>query len=163
MPQQRQVESGSSEEDELETRNLKHDVDLQRLLKESHLFERGSQSMPVVGSATGKQRHRATDLRMRDLGAGTGSGGRESMPMAHRKGIEGKKKEKEGKRREEAREHGIVLEKKQRKATREGKRERAVDAPGLGRFRGGTLTLSKRDVKGMQGPARSSGSRRRKS
>ena len=148
-------------EDESETLNLKHDLDLQRLLKESHLFERGRSTAETT--VAGPQRHRATDLRIQSLGAKGSLFDQDKMPMSHRKGIQGKKRMREGRRREEAKENDIVLEKKQRTAGfSSGKRERGVDAPGVGRFRGGTLKLSKSDIAGMQGPSRSTSRRRGK-
>lgn len=75
------------------------------------------------------------------------------MPMAHRQGIAAKGQSREDSRRKDARENGVILE----KATQKGisdkpKRERGVDAPGVGKFRGGTLKLSRRDVADIQGP-----------
>lgn len=150
----------AASEDESETLNLKHDLDLQRLLKESHLFERGRSSADTT--ASGVQRHKATDLRIQNLGGRGSLFDQEKMPMSHRKGIQGRKRMREGKRRDEAKENDIVLEKKQRTKATTGKRERTVDAPGLGRFRGGTLKLSKSEIAGMQGPSRSPGRRRGK-
>jgi hypothetical protein len=83
------------------------------------------------------------------------------MPMKHRKGIVAKASEREDRRRREARENGIILEKakmggKKREA---GKRDRGVGAPGVGRFSRGTLKLSKKDVFEIEGPRRSLGGR----
>jgi len=71
--------------------------------------------------------------------------------MSHRKGIVAKGKEREGKRRAEAKENGIVLEreKKDRKPVM-GKRERGIGGPSVGKFKGGTLTLSKKDVASIE-------------
>ena len=84
--------------------------------------------------------------------------------MAHRKGIIAKAQQREGKRRKEAQESGVILEKavKAKKGNGE-KRERGIGAPGVGSFRGGTLRLSKRDVASIQGPQRkANGKLRRK-
>lgn len=80
------------------------------------------------------------------------------MPIAHRKGIISKQNEKEGTRRREARENGIILEKAQMKAKKggDGKRDRGVGAPGVGKFSGGTLKLSKKDITDIEGPKRTS-------
>jgi hypothetical protein len=150
----------SASEDESETLNLKHDLDLQRLLKESHLFERGRST--AGATAIGPQRHRATDLRIQSLGAKGSLFDQAKMPMSHRKGIQGKKRTMEGKRREQAKENDIVLEKKQRTGFSSGIRERGLDAPGVGKFRGGTLKLSKNDVAGLQGPSQSRPTSRRR-
>lgn len=71
------------------------------------------------------------------------------MPLPERRANAAKAKALEEKRRSEARENGIVLEKEVRKPRAVGKakaRERGVGGPAVGKFRGGTLTLSKRDV-----------------
>ena len=72
--------------------------------------------------------------------------------MSHRKGIIAKKSEKEHTRRREARENGIILEKAKMKKSADGRRDRGVGAPGVGRFSGGTLSLSKRDISDIEGP-----------
>jgi hypothetical protein len=74
--------------------------------------------------------------------------------MSHRKGITAKQRERESRRRKEARENGIVLEKAkgEAKRQRDGKRNRDIGGPGVGRFSGGTLRLSKRDILDIEGP-----------
>ena len=81
--------------------------------------------------------------------------------MSHRKGIEERAMVKEEVRRREAKENGIILEKEvKKKGGVKRKRDKGVDAPGMGTFRGGTLKLSKRDVEEIQGSGRG-GERRR--
>jgi hypothetical protein len=80
----------------------------------------------------------------------------EKMPLAHRRGILAKATTREANRRREAQENGIILERPSGKArAKEPRRERGVDAPAVGRFRGGTLKLSKKDVLDIQGGERS--------
>ncbi len=81
--------------------------------------------------------------------------------MSHRKGITSKQTEKELKRRHEAKENGIILEKASvgSKKPSAGKRDRGIGAPGVGRFSGGTLTLSKKDIYEIEGPKRTPSSR----
>ncbi|TID19725.1 hypothetical protein E2P81_ATG06893 [Venturia nashicola] len=125
--------------------HLKNDLALQRLLSESHLLSgKGNTSQSLA--ATGKTRHKALDLRLQALGAKTSVFKQEKMPMSHRKGIVKKTTEREVKRRSDAKEGGIILEKEKRKVKFTGKRERAVGAPTVGKFRHGLLSLSKRDV-----------------
>ena len=82
------------------------------------------------------------------------------MPMAHRKGMITKRTEKEEKRRREARENGIILEKaKVAKKSSEPKRDRGVGGPGVGKFSGGMLKLSKKDISDIEGPKRDNFSR----
>ena len=141
------------EEGNSETVNLKNDLDLQRLLKESHLLEQAKGS-PDLGT----HRHTAMDMRLTSLGSKSSLSGQGKMPLAHRKGIVAKAGSREALRRKEAQENGIVLEKFMKSAVQpKGKRERGVDAPAVGKFRGGTLRLSKDDIAGIRGPRRPPG------
>ncbi|KAH6719640.1 hypothetical protein BKA61DRAFT_220261 [Leptodontidium sp. MPI-SDFR-AT-0119] len=145
------------DEDASEAANLKKDLALQRLLSESHLLE--SSKNPTL---SGNNRHKATDLRLQALGSKESILRQEKMPMSHRKGITSKQSEKEAKRRSEARENGIILEKaKMVKKSSAGKRDRGIGAPGVGRFSGGTLTLSKKDIYDIEGPKRTPSTRGR--
>lgn len=75
------------------------------------------------------------------------------MPLAHRKGIIAKKQSRDEERRKEAKENGVILEKERKKEKKEGgMRVRGVDAPSVGKFKGGTLRLSRRDVASIEGP-----------
>lgn len=141
-----------------ETANLKNDLKLQRLLSESHLLDSTNNSDTLT--ASGRNRHAATDMRLRSLGAKTSILTQEKMPLAHRKGIVKKAEEREGKRRSEARASGIVLERERRRGGVEmPKRERAVGGPTVGRFKAGTLRLTERDVKEIQGDGGGGGRR----
>ncbi|KAI9049992.1 hypothetical protein LZ554_006137 [Drepanopeziza brunnea f. sp. 'monogermtubi'] len=151
-----QAGSKIDDDDASEAANLKKDLALQRLLTESHLLD--SSSNPTL---SGTNRHKATDLRLQALGSKTSIFRQEKMPMSHRKGIASKAAEKEAKRRHEAKENGIILEKAKMgtKKTSAGKRDRGVGAPGVGRFSGGTLTLSKKDIYEIEGPKRTPGAK----
>ena len=76
------------------------------------------------------------------------------MPMSHRKGIISKQSDREEKRRREARENGIILEKARSgmKGHKEARRDRGIGGPGVGKFSGGTLRLSKKDIFDIEGP-----------
>jgi hypothetical protein len=82
--------------------------------------------------------------------------------MSHRKGIESKSAYKEEVRRREARENGIILEKPSKKKDDKSnvRRERGIGGPAIGKFAGGTLRLSHRDVMAVQGPKRIGGKSR---
>ncbi|KAI6891536.1 hypothetical protein KC318_g15553 [Hortaea werneckii] len=98
------------EDDASESANLKHDLALQRLLKESHLLDPSS----FDGTNTapeGKSRLKALDMRLQDLGAKKGTLEQEKMPLSHRKGIKAKAANREVARRKDAAENGIILEK----------------------------------------------------
>ncbi len=143
-------------DDPSEAANLKKDLALQRLLAESHLLD--SAKSPKL---SGNNRHKAMDLRLQALGSKTSLLKQEKMPMSHRKGIIAKQNEKEEKRRKEARENGIILEKAKigGKKSSDRKRDRGVGAPGVGKFSGGTLKLSQKDISEIEGPRRSSAGR----
>ncbi|KAF2496576.1 hypothetical protein BU16DRAFT_437211, partial [Lophium mytilinum] len=100
-----------------EAGNLKNDLALQRLLRESHLLDtsNATQSLTLSGS----NRHKAIDLRLQSLGSKTSILTQESMPMSHRKGISAKAAVKEAQRRKEAKENGIILETVNKKRKRE--------------------------------------------
>lgn len=141
-------DSKHESDDDDEADNLKNDLALQRLLRESHLLDFSSSLSP-----TGDNRHKAIDLRLQTAGAKSSILKQEKMPMGHRKGIVARAKHVEEKRRREARENGIVLEKEKKVTTTKKSRvrDRDVGGPGVGKFKGGTLTLSKRDVTDING------------
>ncbi|RKF71373.1 hypothetical protein GcM3_103007 [Golovinomyces cichoracearum] len=134
-----------------EAANLRKDIALQRLLNESHLIDSIQNS-----TISGKNRHKATDLRLRALGSKTSILNQKNMPLSHRKGIDAKNKERETKRKKEARENGIILEKATfgGKKTFEKRRDRGIGAPSIGIFSRGTLRLSEKDIKGVEGSHR---------
>lgn len=142
--------------DTTEASNLKNDLALQKLLRESHLLSASSSgtSTPNTLTATGVDRHKSMDLHLQSLGAKGSIFTQKKMPMAQRKHMELKARTTEAKRRAEAREAGIVLEKENKASTGkkvERKRERGVGGPSIGKFRGGTLSLSKKDVRSITG------------
>ena len=140
-----------NDEKEDESVNIQKDLALQRLLKESHLLD---SSGPL--HHTGQARHRALDIRLQDLGSKASVFGQQKMPLAQRKGISAKMTERERSRRYEAKENGIILEKGRSVSRRsDSKRQKGIGAPSVGKFRGGTLTLSKNDVRQIQGPSKS--------
>ena len=128
---------------------LASDFALQRLIAESHLL---SASSTTTGSSS--NRHATTAMRLAALGAAPAKPQR--MPMAQRQGIERKNRELEQGRRAEAKESGTVLERKggkerERKGRRSREREREVGGPSVGRWKGGTLVLGKKDVQAIRG------------
>ena len=132
-------------DDEVEVTNLKNDLDLQRLLQESSLLKKQKEGSKA-------DRHRTTDLRLQCLGLKSSLYSQEKMPMTHRQGMKAKAQSREELRRKDARENGIILEKAIKKGGgNKPNREQGVDAPGVGKFRGGTLKLSRRDVADIQG------------
>lgn len=103
-------------------------------------------------SLTGHNRHKALDLRLREIGSKSSNYIQQKMPLAQRKGIDLKAARKEDTRRREAKENGIILEKATKgKRDKMMRRQRAIGTPNIGKFKGGMLTLSKKDVADIQG------------
>jgi len=134
---------------------------LQRLLTESHLLNDDIGSGPA-----GKNRLKAVDLRLKSLGAKTSLLEQKNMPMSHRKGINAKKAEKESLRRREAKENGIILERvtgaddKSSSSKSHNKHQAlrgGVSGHSIGKFRSGTLSLSKKDVSSLTRPTSARG------
>lgn len=130
---------------------LSQDLELHRLITESHLLDPSSK-LHSKSFAEGRVRARTTDHRIISLAAGATSIHRQkSMPMAMRKGIESAKVSREMQRRREAAENGIVLERKGGNSKEKRKRGGAsVDMPGVGRMRGAELSLSERDIRSIE-------------
>ena len=105
---------------------------------------------------SGRNRHKAVDLRLQSLGSKSSTLKQQKMPLAHRKGIVAKAADREDRRRREAKENGVILEKAVTSKKTRVKRQRGVDAPSVGKFRGGMLKLSKKDVADIQGPKKMS-------
>lgn len=88
------------------------------------------------------------------------------MPMAQRKGIEKKKNERENERRREAREGGILVERKggkpRERRKRKGKGDEDVGGPSVGKWRGGTLILGGKELRDIQGSRSSANVGKRK-
>ncbi|PSN71118.1 hypothetical protein BS50DRAFT_546236 [Corynespora cassiicola Philippines] len=146
-----------SSDDPTETSHLKNDAALQKLLRDSHLLSASSSSGSSTPTnpltLTGAARHKSTDLHLQALGAKGSVFTQKKMPKSQREAMTAKARALEERRRTEARENGIVLERESKVAARKGpaQRERGVGGPGVGKFRGGTLTLSKGDVASITG------------
>ena len=112
-------------------------------------------------SHTGHNRHKALDLRLQDMGSKSSVLAQHKMPLAQRKGIAKKSAEREELRRQQAFENGIIIEKAVKGNRNDGvKRQRGIGAPAVGRFQGGMLKLSKKDIAEIQGPKKRSKSKR---
>ncbi|KAL8812964.1 MAG: hypothetical protein Q9223_003546 [Gallowayella weberi] len=146
----RKSELQHAEEAATDAANLKKDLALQRLLQESHLLDPRSSL-----TTSGQNRHKALDVRQQALGSKTSVFTQQKMPLAQRKGIIAKRAQREGNRRREAKENGIVLEGAVKSKNKNTKRERGIGAPSVGKFSKGMLTLSKGDVSKIIGPSRS--------
>ncbi|KAH8890767.1 hypothetical protein GQ53DRAFT_765508 [Thozetella sp. PMI_491] len=173
----------AGDQDEDSQAFLANDLALQRLISESHIlaraggnpshFSAGSRAEAADGGgklfAAGRTRRLTTEMRLEQaMGREAAVPKQAKMPMAMRKGIARHAAGREEKRRREARENGVVLERKGGKAAknaakgRRGAGEAPVDLPGVGKMRGSELRLSARDVRSIQGPQESSLTRRKK-
>ena len=130
--------------------NLRKDLALQHLLKESHLLDADCSLLHV-----GQKRHKASDLRLQDAGCKSSIFTQKKMPLAQRKGIGAKFAEREEQRRRQAQENGVVLEKiSKSKRKKTVNRQRGIGAPSVGKFQRGGLKLSQKDIKVIEGPQR---------
>lgn len=144
----RKADSGDEENTKSEAANLKKDLALQRLLRQSNLLDTQGSFTP-----TGKKRHKALDIQLQDLGSKSSVYTQNRMPLSHRRGIQAKAILKEKERRQAAVENGIILEKATTGAKKvSSRRTRSVGTPSVGRFQGGMLTLSKKDIADIKGP-----------
>ncbi|CAZ84767.1 unnamed protein product [Tuber melanosporum] len=155
LPTKSKKSSDDEEDPRSEAEMLKNDLALQRLLRESHLLDSTSGKL----EATGKNRLKALESRIQALG-GKDITIQKNVPMAIRKGIAAAREERELKRRKNAKEAGIVLERDTtRKKISKKRQDRGGFGPSIGRFKGGALVLSKRDVMDIEGRSGSGGGR----
>jgi hypothetical protein len=111
-----------------------------------------SNAAQVKSFDAGRTRQKATDLRVQALGSKLSIHKQDKMPMHMRKGMAAASAAREAKRRREAMENGVVLERETgKKKRRERGRGGDVDRPGVGRLRGAELRISERDVKSIEG------------
>ena len=82
--------------------------------------------------------------------------------MSMRRGIAAAAGAREAKRRRQARENGIILEREVKGKGRKRDRTAAVDRPGVGRMKGAELRISQSDVKGIEGTRDTFGRRGRR-
>jgi len=137
----------SEEDDAGEKMNLKNDLELHRLINESHLLHPDAK-------VSNNHRQKVLDMRLQALGSKSSILKQEKMPMSHRKGIIAKAADKESRRRQEAKENGIILEKAAKVKKAPEQRTRGVGAPAIGKFKGGTLKLNKKDLADIRGRGR---------
>jgi hypothetical protein len=102
-------------------------------------------------------------LRVQALGSKISIHKQEKMPMHMRKGMTAAADAREAKRRREAKENGIILERETGKKRRQERgRGGDVDRPGVGRLKGAELRISERDVRSIEGTRDAFGRRGRR-
>ncbi|KAL2024386.1 hypothetical protein VTK56DRAFT_8197 [Thermocarpiscus australiensis] len=151
---------------------LANDLALQRLITESHILSAAganpshwqsqhasSTAANTRAFAAGRTARKTTDMRVQALGAKESILTQAKMPMAMRRGIVSAAAEREEKRRREARENGVILERQVKKGkTKEKPRgERPVDLPAVGRLRGAELRISAREARAISASGRGAG------
>lgn len=141
--------TATEDQDETEVANLQNDIALQRLLKESHLLDAASYGS-TGAEVLGKSRLKALDLRIQDLGGKTSHLTQKNMPLSHRRGIEAKTVDREQKRRKNAADNGIILERAKFAAKAIKPREKGIGGPNVGKFQGGMLKLSGKDLRSIE-------------
>ncbi|CVK88792.1 uncharacterized protein FMAN_04702 [Fusarium mangiferae] len=147
---------------------LAQDLELRRLLAESHLLapaiSASGTTIAPKAFAAGRTRQKATDLRVQALGSKVSIHKQEKMPMNMRKGIVAAADAREAKRRREAKENGVILEREtgKKKGRRDRGRDVAVDRPGVGRLKGAELRLSDKDIQSIEGGRDAFGRRSRR-
>ena len=113
----------------------------------------------------GRIRRKTTDLRIQALGAKQSALAQAKMPMGMRKGINTAAVTKEDKRRREAKENGIILEREAKKVKSGGVKKnrslRPVDLPGVGKLRGAELRITERDVRSIEGFKKAGGKQKK--
>lgn len=151
---------------------LAQDLELRRLISESHLLRSVASSGAADAApkpfAAGRNRVKALDLRFQALGSKSSIYKQDNVPMKLRQKTIARAEEKEAKRRQEARENGIILEREKTKGHSGSKAKKrrkggdiAVDRPGVGRLRGAELRISERDVRQIENTRDTFGRRRR--
>ncbi|TGJ68377.1 hypothetical protein EYR41_007433 [Orbilia oligospora] len=145
----------SKSEEAAEALNLKNDVALRNLLAESHLLD------STLSHSTAKNRHKAIEQRIIAFG-GKPLKQKGNIPMAIQKGMKAKQRLTAEKVKREAKENGVITDKeskrakerrknKERQTRRKGEgRDAGVGHSKIGKFRGGELRLSRRDVASMR-------------
>ncbi|KAK9456364.1 hypothetical protein V1511DRAFT_497311 [Dipodascopsis uninucleata] len=166
----------SKKELEEDKANLKHDVELQRLITESHILSQayqknGIEFLDMSFDPIGKARLKTLKSRIDTLALRSGgkfeSGkkdyysvnpqvlndhqkeqfNKEKMPMSMRRGIVKKGSERREKYVKQAKEAGIVLPKSARERKKaSSKRDRGLQVQSIGKFTKSGLQLNKNDV-----------------
>ncbi|KAL7935973.1 hypothetical protein V8C35DRAFT_296510 [Trichoderma chlorosporum] len=149
---------------------LAQDLELRRLIAESHLLQTNkplslaaalsttsSPNAQPKAFAAGRVRQKALDMRIQALGSKTSILKQEKMPMHMRKGITAAATEREAKRRREAKESGVILERETGKKKGRDRKSGGGGGggngfgPAVGRLKGAELRISERDVKKIEG------------
>ncbi|OLL22794.1 hypothetical protein NEOLI_004687 [Neolecta irregularis DAH-3] len=132
------------DDDDDDSINLKHDVALQRLLRESHLLHKEASSERGL-ELTGKSRIKALEQYATSLG---GKVKADRTPMRIKRGIKEKAQKRKEKNAREAMEAGIVTSKEKKVKKRVFKKNSGLDnLHRVGKFKGGTLSINESEIR----------------
>ena len=135
-------------EDDEERDALKKDIELQKLLRESHLLaDQGTGSL----SATGKTRHKAVAMHLIHNGAKPPPP--EKMSMTMRCGIKQKQGKQLAKKEKEEKEAGIVTAKKAT-VQKKKKSNKLLHELNLGKYKHGKLSITRSEINRIQKPTK---------
>ncbi|KAG5519788.1 hypothetical protein PMAC_000061 [Pneumocystis sp. 'macacae'] len=125
---------------------LKNDIVLQRLLKESHFLKKGSNSSTFSLEPIGKQRHKIIENRIKLLGGKDVF--KEKIPFKIRLGMKFKAKIRSEIAKKKAKEAGIIRALPTSRS-KKGKRSYGLNEITIGKYCKGMIILSQEDIKGV--------------
>jgi hypothetical protein len=144
--------SAPADDDDNEAQNLKNDIDLQRLLRESNLLaEHATKGDPA------RLHHLTLNARISHLGGKEERRG--NVPLKIQKGIKQAKVQRQEKKEREAQEAGILMPVKRKRQAQKPRERGLKTAAGVGKFRNGMLKINEREIRrvnntGSGGPRR---------
>ncbi|EMR10994.1 hypothetical protein PNEG_00596 [Pneumocystis murina B123] len=128
----------------LDYEQLKNDVALQRLLRESHLLKKGSNRSTFSLEPIGKQRHKIIENRIKLLG---GKEIKEKVPFKIKLGMKLKAKIRSDIAKKKAKESGVVRALPAPKPKTKYKRNYGLNEIRIGKYHKGMITLSEKDIR----------------
>jgi hypothetical protein len=147
----RKAEAGEEASDSED--DLKKDKALQRLLRDAHLLDGSADALEIQG---GKARQQSIAEQLKRSGAKQAT--QRKMPAGMRLGIRDAQRKKAQVHEETMRENGIITAKKtaaEKQADlprKKPRKERSLGTmAGVGRYKNGTLTISKREIDSVNG------------
>ncbi|KTW27412.1 hypothetical protein T552_02391 [Pneumocystis carinii B80] len=129
---------------DLDYKQLKNDIALQRLLRECHLLKKGSDSSTFSLEPVGKQRHKIIENRIKLLG---GKEIKEKIPFKIRLGMKLKAKIRSDIAKKKAKESGLVRALPAPKSKAKHKRNYGLNEIRIGKYHKGMITLSEKDIR----------------
>ncbi|ORY86181.1 hypothetical protein BCR37DRAFT_385663 [Protomyces lactucae-debilis] len=158
----RKAEAGEDASDSED--DIKKDKALQRLLRDAHLLDGTTEALELQG---GKARQQSVAEQLKRSGAKQVA--QRKMPVGMRLGMRDAAKKKATAHEESMRENGIITAKKTHAdkqammPRKKQKKERSLGTmAGVGRYKNGTLTISKREIDSVNGTGAKQGGKKGK-